>query len=296
MTLRHMRIFSAVYRCGSITKAAEALYLTQPSVSVAIQELEAHYGVRLFERTGRRIVPTESGRTFYGYACHITALFDDVDKQLRNWDTLGVLRIGAIITVGTQILPTLISQFQALLPQLRVEVLVERSSQIEQALLDNSIDLALLEAQPEQSSFISVPFLQDELCAIVPPLFPLAAQTCVTLEQLAQYPLLAREEGSSGRTILDALFSIHQLSVRPLWQSASTQAIVRAVAAGLGVAVLPRLLIERDIQDGTVTALLLDEPIYRNLSVVYHKSKYLSANMQQFIALCKQYGSSQNES
>ena len=65
MTLRHMRIFSAVYRCGSITKAAEALYLTQPSVSVAIQELEAHYGVRLFERTGRRIVPTESGRTFY---------------------------------------------------------------------------------------------------------------------------------------------------------------------------------------------------------------------------------------
>ena len=64
MTLRHMRIFSAVYRCGSITKAAEALYLTQPSVSVAIQELEAHYGVRLFERTGRRIVPTESGRTF----------------------------------------------------------------------------------------------------------------------------------------------------------------------------------------------------------------------------------------
>ena len=113
LTLRHMKIFTTVYRCGSVTRAAQELHLAQPSLSVAIRELEGHYGVRLFERTGRAISPTQAAGALYGYASHILSLFDDMEKQMRNWDTLGVLRLGASVTMGTHILPDLIRRYQA---------------------------------------------------------------------------------------------------------------------------------------------------------------------------------------
>lgn len=168
LTLRHMKIFTTVYRCGSVTRAAQELHLAQPSLSVAIRELEEHYGVRLFERTGRAISPTQAAGALYGYASHIVSLFDDMEKQMRNWDTLGVLRLGASVTIGTHILPDLIRRYQARVPQLRIEALVEQSSGIERKLLDNEIDIGLIETQPEQPELLAIPFLRDELCAIVP--------------------------------------------------------------------------------------------------------------------------------
>ena len=110
MTLRHMKILVAVYQKGSVTRAAEALHLSQPSVSLAIKELEDYYGVELFTRMGRRIVPTECGNAFYGYAVHVVSLMDELETQMRNWDTLGTVRIGATITIGTVLLPGLVKQ------------------------------------------------------------------------------------------------------------------------------------------------------------------------------------------
>lgn len=161
LTLRHMKIFTTVYRCGSVTRAAQELHLAQPSLSVAIRELEEHYGVRLFERTGRAISPTQAAGALYGYASHIVSLFDDMEKQMRNWDTLGVLRLGASVTIGTHILPDLIRRYQARVPQLRIEALVEQSSGIERKLLDNEIDIGLIETQPEQPELLAIPFLRD---------------------------------------------------------------------------------------------------------------------------------------
>ena len=99
-----------------------------------------------------------------------------------------------------------------------------------------------------------------------------------------------REKGSAGRELLDAGFSLHQISVRPRWESTSTQAIVKAVAEGLGVAVLPCLLVKKDIEEGTVRQIPLEQPIERDLNIIYHKSKFLTDNMQSFIDLCKKYG------
>ena len=99
MTLRHIRIFLAVCENGNnTTRAARALYLAQPAVSRAVAELEEYYGVRLFERRGRRILPTEAGREFYGYALHIASLFDEMETRIKNWDRIGTLRIGTSIT------------------------------------------------------------------------------------------------------------------------------------------------------------------------------------------------------
>lgn len=148
MTLRHMVIFVAVFEQNSITKAADSLYLSQPSVSAAVKELEEHYGIRLFERIGRGICPTEAGKEFYSYAKHIVFLFGELEQKIRDWDKVGTLRIGASITIGTHILPILVRRFQENAPDLRIEVKVNQSAAIERAIFDNRIDLGLIENHP----------------------------------------------------------------------------------------------------------------------------------------------------
>ncbi len=291
MTLRHMKIFVAVFRHSNITKAAQELHLAQPSVSLAIKELENYYGIRLFERIGKRISPTEGGKEFFGYSLHIVSLFEEMEKRMKNWDVSGTIRIGSSITIGTHILPGLIRNYQAEFPDLKINAIISNSSTIENHILDNTIDLGLIETQPEHEDIQAIPFMKDSLCAIVGCSHPLAKESSVTLFDLAQYPFLMREKGSAGREILDSYFSIQQLNVRPAWESSSTQAIVKGVAEGLGVAVLPYLLVEKDIQEKTVRMLPFTRPLSRDLNIIYHKSKYLTPNMKAFLSLCQTYGS-----
>ena len=290
MTLRHMKIFVTVFQQGSITGAARELHLAQPSVSLAIKELENYYGLRLFERIGRHISPTEGSKEFYNYAIHIVSLFQEMEKKMKNWDAVGSIRIGTSITIGTHILPALTRRFQRKYPEVRLGALISKSSDIEQHLLNNSIDIGLIETQPEHPELTFTPFMEDTMCAIVPCHHPLAGQAEISLPQLAEYPFLMREHGSAGREILDAAFALKQISVRPVWESSSTQAIVRGVSEGVGVAVLPYLLVERDIEEGLVTMVSLTEPIRRNLNIIYHKSKYLTPNMLAFVEMCTKYG------
>ena len=292
MTLRHMRIFVSVFQKNSITKAAQELHLAQPSVSLAVRELEDYYGIRLFDRIGRHIAPTECGKEFYRYAVHIVSLFNEMEKKMRNWDTFGTLRIGASITIGTHILPVLIRRYQEQFPDLTVEAKVSKSASVEDELIHSGIDLGLIETQPSHPDLRAVPFMTDSMCVITAPDHPLASAKSVSLTELSRFPFLMREKGSAGRELLDAAFSLQQITVSPRWESTSTQALVKAVAEGLGVSVLPYLLVKKDIEEGTVRQIPLDQPIRRNLNVIYHKSKFLTDNMRAFVDLCKKYGKS----
>ena len=270
MTLRHLHIFVSVYEHKSITKAANTLHIAQPSVSLAIKELGEYYGVQLFDRIGRGITPTEAAKHLYGYA-------------------IGTLRIGASITIGTHILPELIKEYQKHNPDLRLEVIVNKSSAIEQHILDNKIDIGLIENQSEHPDIILRPFMEDKLCAIVPPDSSLASKTSITLEELALHPFLMREKGSAGREILDAYFSLKDIHIHPLWESSSTQAIVQGVAMGLGVSVLPEMMIKKDILEHRVSYLSFPKPLKRNLNLILHRNKHLTKNMKSFIEYCMLY-------
>lgn len=295
MTLRHIRIFVSVYRNSSITKAARELHLAQPSVSFSIRELEEYYGQRFFERIGRRIYPTEAAREFYGYAVHIVSVFEKMEKEMKNKDEIGVIRVGASITIGTHILPSLIRKFQEKFPDIRMEAVVNCSSEIEQLLLQNEIDVGLIENQPFSESVCSIPFMEDSLAAIVSVGHELTGRGCVSLKEMAEYPFLMREKGSAGREILDASFHMEQINVHPAWESSSTQAIVQGVAKNLGVAVLPYLLVKRDVEQGVISQVRLCRPIRRKLNIIYHRSKYISKGIQTFMDLCMEFGRRQNE-
>ena len=168
MTIRHLQVFSQVCSCGSVTAAAKKLFITQPAASSAIAELEAHYGIRLFDRIGRRLYITETGKRFLGYASHILSLFDELE-QVRDWEEGGFLRVGASITVGNHLLPEIVRVFQQQYPAVAVKAVVDNSETIEEQVIHNEIDLGLIEGVVHSPQIESRTFFHDRMVLIVPP-------------------------------------------------------------------------------------------------------------------------------
>ena len=148
MTLRHFRIFAAVCKEGGVTKAAKSLYLAQPAVSLAVRELEEHYGVRLFDRIGRRLYLTQAGKEFLRYTDRILALCDELETGARQWGDRSPLHIGSSMTIGTKLLPALVQDFRRRYPSVKVTVEIQNSGVIEEKLLENAMDFALIESAP----------------------------------------------------------------------------------------------------------------------------------------------------
>lgn len=287
MTIRHMRIFITVYQEMNITKAAELLHMTQPAVTRSIKELENYYGLRLFERINHRLYRTRSGDELYARALHIIESFDDLEKGLRNWDYFGVFRVGASITLGTSFLPGVIREFQFMYPHLKIHASISNASNIRQGILDNTLDVALVEGAIS-SEYICTEFLaQSRLRLILPAGHPLLQKQEPLLKDILEYPLLLRENGSAGRAFLDHVFAAHGLTTEPAWESASTQALIQAVAAGIGISILPEPLVKASVKDGVVTALdLKDEAFVRENYIAWHQQKYLSHTAKEFMELC----------
>ena len=289
MTIRHMKIFVSVYQAQSITRAAEQLHMTQPAVSRAIQELEHYYGVCLFERIGRRICSAESAARLYAQALHIIETLDSMEKGLRDWDEFGVLRVGATIMLGNMLLPDLILRFKKDHPGIRVQVMIENGESLCRALLDNELDLALIEGGVEEADLTEEVFARDELVLILAPGHPLTEKKEVRLKDLMEYDLLLRERGSASRAYLAGVFEEQGLKPQPLWESASTHALVEAVSKGLGISLLPRMLVQRDIDAGHVCArALTGTALRRENHLAWHRSKFLTPAAEDFLNLCRE--------
>lgn len=296
MTIRHLKIFIQVYRTQNITHAARLLHMTQPAVTRTIQELERYYGVCLFERINHRLYVTESGKQLYAQAVHITNSFDTMEKKLRNWDELGVLRIGASIALGNFLLPDLVVRLQQMHPDLQIHGQISNGAQLQEALLDNRLDLAMIEGALSSEHLHSEAFTQDRLVLILPPSHPLRSVQNIRLQDLTDCNFLLRERGSAGRTFLDHVFAIHGLPLEPAWESTSTQAIIKAVNAGIGISFLPEQLVKSEIESGFVaTHEIADEEFIRKHFLVWHRNKFLSSSARDFIELCRDYAEKSRE-
>jgi len=285
MTIRHLRVFLTVYRTENVTKAAELLYMTQPAVSRCIAELEAHYGTHFFERLGRRLSVTEAGKEFYHQALHIVDSFERMECGMMSWNHCGILRIGASITLGTFLLPEAMKQFRKAYPDVRLKAMVANGRSIQEALLDNRLDFAVIEGGGHNERLKAEVLGNDRLVPVLPPDDPRNGGE-YSFSELASSALLLRENGSVGRSFLNHLFSLHNLSVEPVMESVSTQAILQAVHAGLGISFLPERLVKAGLQDGFVgTCRLTDESLRRENYLVYHKNKYHAKPAQEMMLL-----------
>lgn len=291
MTLRHLRIFLAVKdnQCNT-TRAAEALHMTQPAVSLAIRELEEYYGVVLFDRVGRRLRLTQAGARFGEYAGCILALFDDMEKGMRNWDAFGLLRVGSSITIGSQFLPYYVNAFYARHPGTEVKVLVGPSDQLEQKLLAGELDLALIEGTVHSGGLVAQPYMEDSLSVICPAGGSFRPGQVISIDEFRKQKFLLREHGSGTRDIFDLEMERAGISVEPIWEGMSTTALVNAVINGLGIAVLPSRMVRGPLQRGMVVAVKVEGLEFRRqFNIVYHKEKFLTGSAKAFIELCRSY-------
>lgn len=290
MTIRHLKIIYAV--CTSdynTTKAAEKLHITQPAVSLAIRELEEYYGVVLFDRIGRRLKITEAGQKFKEYASYILSLFDDMEKSMRNWDSFGLLRVGASITIGSQFLPDYVKAFNGRYPGTRIRALIGPSDQLEQKLLNNELDFALIEGIPDAPVLVAEEYMEDHLTVICPAgSFPQGYEFSV--EEFRQQNFLLRERGSGTREVFERVIGQAGFSVSPIWEAMSTTALVNAVINGLGISVLPHRMVIGPLERGLVTAVRVKGLTFqRKFYVIYHKEKFMTKSAKAFISLCRNY-------
>ena len=168
MTIRHLRILMAVADTGQMSAAARQLYITQPTVSQAIADIEAAYGVRIFERLSRRLYITPAGAQMLDYARHIVASFDEMEERMRSAAQNPLLHVGATITVGGSVMPDIVSGFEARYPESRIHVTVDNTVRMEELLLKSLLDVALMEGAVKSSELLTKPVIRDELVLIVP--------------------------------------------------------------------------------------------------------------------------------
>ena len=198
MTIRHLRTFVIVFQKESITKASEILHVSQPSVSLAIQELENYYHIRLFDRIGKRLSITEQGKWLYDYALHIVSMFDEMETEVKTWNNKGTLRIGSSITIGNFILPQLIEEFQKRYREVEIKVSVCNTKTIEQYILNNEVDLALIEGKTEYEQIQMEHLMEDPLCLICAANSELVKQEKISLIDLERYPMILTGERCAG--------------------------------------------------------------------------------------------------
>ncbi len=293
MTLRHMKIFRSLceHDCNT-TKTAEALHMTQPAISLAIKELEQYYGVVLFDRIGRRLYMTEVGRQFLQYASHITSLFDDMEKGLKDWESFGILRVGASITIGSQFLPRYVKAFYTEYPGTEIRAIVGPSNHLEEKLLENELDFALVEGIPHTPSIVSEAYMEDHLSIICPADGRYQEGQMLSIEQFKQQKFLLRERGSGTREVFERVTEGAGVSVSPIWEAMSTTALINAVIEGLGIAVLPYRMVVGPVEQGLVTTIGVEGlNFHRNFYIIRHKDKYLTASAKAFLDLCRRYES-----
>ena len=281
MTRKHFTIFLEVCRFLNFSQAAEALNTTQPAVSLAVKELESHYGVALFERMNRRVYLTPAGEALLATAQDVLRGFQEAEETLGQGRPLA-LRVGANVSFGEAGLAQVLGRFRQEHPQVRLRALVANSDKIQSLLAENQLDVGIVDGLGVSERLRAQPLYQEDLVlAAAPGRFPAPA----TVEELAALPLLLREPGSGLRSSVDRVFSQQGLAPQPLLESTSTAALAQAAKAGLGVAILPEALAQREsgLQVGTVP----EVRFFRQFACALHRQKAPSPALEAFLALLR---------
>ena len=284
VTLRQLRIFEAVARHASISRAAEELHLTQPAVSMQMKQLEEQIGVPLIEQIGKRMFLTEAGHELRNHAQRISIQTEELKSAMDQFRSLerGLLRL-AVVSTANYFLPRLIAGFTASHAGVRIALQVANREEVLAALADNRTDLAVTGKIPGRSDLVAQRFMDNPLVVIAPPSHPLAGRRNVPFVQLDQAVMVVREPGSGTRAAMERHFAEHGISFRPGCELGTNEAIKQAVQAGLGLGVVPAQAVELELETGRLVVLPVEGfPMVRHWFLVHRSDKPLSAASQAF--------------
>jgi DNA-binding transcriptional LysR family regulator len=242
LTLHRLELFLSVLDAGGVGRAAQARRVSQPAVSEHLRGLEAFFGMQLFERAGRGVRPTAAARLiepFVRQALGLVASAEQAAIELRGLRA-GTVAVGASTTPGTYLLPEVLGRFHTAHPQIALTLRIGDTREVEQWVAAGSVELGVIGAAPVRPGLTAEPWVKDELVAIVARRHPLAHRRTLPGAALADEPYIAREEGSSTRAVAERFLADAGVTLRPVMELGSTEAVREAVAAGLGVSVVSR--------------------------------------------------------
>ncbi len=281
MTIRHLKIFKTVADLGGMSKAAKELHITQPSISQAIAELEKYYGVKLFERLSQKIYLTKEGELMLSFSRHILDSFEQMEAAMNQAAEKSSLRIGCSVSVGTCLIEEILDEVKERIPQCQISVIVANSSEIEQLILTNEVDVGIVEGILKNKDLVITPVCEDELVLVCNMNHPLAKETMVTLDMLQGQDYASRESGSAERNQYEKLFEDAGLQLNRVFCSTNTEAIKNAVIHGRGIAVFSRRMVKQEVERGEMVVIpVRNVAVKRNIDFVMHKNKYISNEIQ----------------
>jgi LysR family transcriptional regulator, low CO2-responsive transcriptional regulator len=277
-TLRQLKVFEAVARHLSFSRAADELHLTQPAVSMQVKALETQAGLPLFEQVGKRIHLTEAGEALQR---HGRTIGDELRAAEETLDGLRGLQHGrlaiAAVSTATYVAPPLLARFIGAHPGVALRLAVDNRAEVLRQLADNEVDLAMIGRPPENLEITAEAFAQHPHVVIASPQHPLAGRRRVRLERLATETFIVREPGSGTRGLLERLFVSHGLSLNVSMEMASNESIKQAVLAGMGVSLLSLHTVGLELETGRLVTLdVVGLPVVRQWHIAHLARKRLS--------------------
>ena len=292
MNFRKLKIFYETAKHLNMTRVAKEMYISQPSISQSINELENDLGVKLFDRIGKKLYLTHEGEVFLNYTRRILNLYDESIKVIKDFDSnkAGKIVIGASTTIGIYILPEIIRKFSNEYSDIEISLIIENSKIIEGLILDNKIDFAFIEGDISSEEIIKEVIWKDELVFICGDKSSLKDKGIISGEELKNQKIIMREDGSGTREQAELFLIKNKIKFNTILELGNTEAIKKSVEANLGIACLSYMVVEDKIKTKDLFLFRLKEgKIERDLSLIIHKDKFLSNNMKSFIERAKNY-------
>lgn len=274
MIEQQLLVFKAVAETRNITLAAKKLHMSQPSISLQIQNLENLYGAKFFDRTNKGVTLTRAGEVFYNHIICILDILENARFEVNSLveDQRGLIYLGATLTIGEYIMPNILGYLNKERPDIDVKLKIANTEVISQDVLEKNIHIGLIEGPvPHHKELVVEKFWEDELVVVVPIFHPWAKGNSVTLAELSQERMIMREEGSGTRKVTELAlrergFDPSQLNIT--MELGSTQAIKQVVSAGLGVTIISSLTVRRECDQQVFKALQIqDSPVKRSLNI-----------------------------
>jgi len=284
-TLHQLKVFEATARHGSFTRAAEELFLTQPTVSMQVKQLTKAVGLPLFEQVGKRLYLTDAGRELFSTCQEIFNQLDQLEMKVADMKGMkqGHLRL-AVITTTKYFMPRLLGPFCKKYPGIDVSLAVTNHERVIERLANNQDDLYVMSQLPDHIDIKAHPFLENPLVVMAPREHPLVKEKNISLKRLTEETFIMREPGSGTRRAFQNLLDAQGLSVRVRLELGSNETIKQAIAGGLGLAVLSRHTLTLEGTTGELAILDVEGfPIHREWYVVYLAGKQLSVVASTFL-------------
>jgi DNA-binding transcriptional LysR family regulator len=290
MADRRLQVFHAVAKNLSFTKAAEALFMTQPAVTFQIRQLEEQFNTRLFDRANGRIALTPAGLLALEYAERILGLSSELDTRLKELTghVAGPLMIGASMTIGEYVLPQLIGEFKTRFPAIVPRLFIANSEQVQHRIVERSLDLGFIEGDSHLPSLATEVCCDDELQVVCAPEHPLAKLSAIPPRMLLEHAYVSRETGSGTREVIDRYLEKAGVALQPVMELGSPEALKGLVATGFGFAIMSRATVALESTLGRIARVPLLPRLDRQFSVVYPKERIHSKLLNGFVEFAKE--------